>query len=245
MSIAIHTLKLGTMDNFIHIIAETDSGEAMIVDPAWEPETLLQFIDKHGYTLTGLLLTHSHSDHISAFANIVKKSDVPIYITKTEFRLGLARIKNPYHIKDGDTISLGNTVINVIATPGHTVGSVCYYADKHLVVGDTLFIDGCGRCNFYESDVNKMWDSLQRLKQLPDNTLIYCGHDYGQKPLDTLGNQKHTNPYLLIEDKAFFIDFRMHLQAQYRSIPFSPSSREEMTKIYQKHQSAALNTPTP
>lgn len=235
MTITIHTLKLGTMDNFIHCIADTDNGEVMLVDPAWEADTILQLCDTHNYTLTGILLTHSHPDHVSAVAGILAQRPVPVYISRKEFRLGLVRLDNPTYIADGDTIPLGKHRIEVIETPGHTIGSVCFRIEKSLIVGDTLFIDGCGRCNFYESDVEQMWDSLQRLKQLPDDTVIYCGHDYGQQATDTLGKQKQTNPYLLIDDKAFFIQFRMDLQAQYRSIPFAPSSPEEMAAIYQQH----------
>lgn len=239
MAVAIYTLKLGTMDNFIHSIIDEDSREGMLVDPAWDADIILHLLAEYNYTLKGILLTHSHADHISAVDTILAQCPVPVYISRPEFRLGLARFKNPHYIADGESITLGNNTITAIATPGHTIGSMSFYVDKHVIVGDTLFIDGCGRCNFYESNVEQMWDSLQRLKQLPDDTLIYCGHDYGQKTIDTLGKQKQTNPYLLIEDKAFFIDFRMNLQAQYRSIPFAPSSREEIDNIYLRHKKTA------
>lgn len=239
MAIIIHTLKLGSMDNFIHFVADTDSKNIMVVDPAWEAETILAFIDKNGYHLTGILLTHSHADHISALKPILAQRQVPVYISRTEFRLGRTRVKNPHYIEDGERIPLGKASIEVIFTPGHTSGGVCFLADKHLIAGDTLFIDGCGRCNFRESDVEQMWHSLQRLKQLPDDTVIHCGHDYGQQPTATIGQQKLTNPYFLIDDKAFFIEFRMHLQSQYRSIPFKPSSAAEMQAIRAAHQNTA------
>lgn len=236
MSSLIHTLTLGTMDNFIHIITDKASGKAMVVDPAWDAKAIMDYCEKHQLTLIGILLTHSHADHISAVDDLLEQIPMPVYLSREEFRLGLIRLKTPQFIANGDTLALGESLINVIATPGHTIGSLCFYLDKQLIAGDTLFIDGCGRCNFFESDVEKMWDSLQRLKHLPDDVVLYCGHDYGQKKTDTLGQQKQTNPYLLIDNKAFFIHFRMHLQSEYRSIPFSPSSAKEMAEIYQKHQ---------
>lgn len=231
----IHTLELGPMDNFIHIIADEESKQAFVVDPAWECEAILNYLASAGMTVSGILLTHSHADHTNAVKELLSHYNVPVYLSQKEYQLGKIALSNPHFIQAGDKLSLGKTTISVIETPGHTIGSVCFYVGNALVVGDTLFIDGCGRCNFSESDVEKMWDSLQLIKMLPDDTLIYCGHHYGEKKVDTLGNQKQTNPYLLIDDKAFFIDFRMNLQAQYRSIPFSPSSRQEMQEIYKKH----------
>lgn len=235
MTTKITTLRLGTMSNFIYIIADDATKDAMVVDPAWDMDAIEKVLTDNDYQLTGILLTHSHGDHISALLDMVKKYKVPTYITRLEFRLGRARVTKPHYIEDGDTIALGNRTITVIETPGHTVGGVCYHIDNHLIAGDTLFIDGCGRCDFYESDAGAMWESLQKIKQLPDETIIHPGHDYGQKDTDTLGNQKQTNPYLLIDDKDFFVDFRLNLQSAYRSIPFAPSSKKEMQAIYQKH----------
>ncbi len=234
MSSTIHSLMLGTMDNFIHLIADS-SGLAMVVDPAWDAEAIEAYCTAHHLTLNGILLTHSHADHTSAVKPLSLKYRLPVYISREEYQLGLIQLDKPCWIADGDVIALGESRITVIATPGHTLGSVCFHIDQHLISGDTLFIDGCGRCDFYESDVEKMWQSLQRLKTLPDETVIYSGHHYGQKTNDSLGNQKTTNPYLLIDDKQFFIDFRLHLQSQYRSIPFIPSSAAEMQRIYARH----------
>ncbi len=225
------------MDNFIHLITDKDSRQAFVVDPAWDCEAILEKLDNLGMTLSGILLTHTHADHTNAVKELLSHHNVPVYVSQKEYELGKITLPNPHFIQTGDKLPLGQSTLSVIETPGHTIGSVCFYTGDALVVGDTLFIDGCGRCNFSESDVEKMWDSLQLIKTLPDTTLIYCGHHYGKKKIDTLGEQKQTNPYLLINDKQFFIDFRMNLQAQYRNIPFSPSSQQEIEAIYQKHYS--------
>lgn len=238
MNHRIHTLALGPMDNLLHIIEDTNSQQAFVVDPAWDVEAILNYLDRARMTVKGILLTHSHIDHVNGVDELLESRDVPVYLSRTEFELGKVALQHPHFVASGDKLLLGETTIEVIETPGHTVGSLCFYTEPSLIVGDTLFIDGCGRCNFPESDVERMWDSLQHLKTLPDTTLIYCGHHYGQKTVDTLAKQKQTNPYLLIEDKAFFIDFRMDLQSQYRSIPFQRSSSEEIQIIYQKHYPA-------
>lgn len=235
MTTSIHSLELGTMDNFIHIIADNETRQAMVVDPAWDDVAILTYLQQHDLILVGILLTHTHHDHISSVDKILAKHTVPVYVSKEEYRLGLLRLKKVTHVADGETISLGNATITAMLTPGHTLGSLCYLVDNHIITGDTLFIDGCGRCNFLESNVDKMYDSMQRIKALPDDLTIYSGHHYGQQKTDTLGNQKQTNPYLLIDDKDFFVAFRMDLQAQYRSIPFVPSDKAEMAHIYQKH----------
>ncbi|PID64620.1 MAG: MBL fold hydrolase [Gammaproteobacteria bacterium] len=235
MTATLSFLRLGNLDNIIYFITDEATRHTFVVDPAFDVDAILTHLHSNQMLLQGVLLTHSHGDHISALLGLLKIHPVPTYVTREEFRLGRVRIKQPHYIAEGDTITLGETSIRVYETFGHTVGSICFHFDKALITGDTLFVDGCGRCNFYESNVEMMWDSLQRLKELPDQTTIYPGHDYGQRPSDTLGNQKKTNPYLLIDDKAFFMDFRMNLQAQYRSIPFSPSCAEEMQAIYRAH----------
>lgn len=232
----VQTLELGNMGNFIHIIVGDDKRSAMVIDPAWDADAINDCLHRNQLVLKGILLTHSHADHVSAVDDLLQQGNYPVYLSRTEFRLGLVRLKSPTFVEDGEILPLGNSCIEVIATPGHTTGSVCYLLDnQHLITGDTLFIDGCGRCNFLHSDVSAMYDSLQRLKQLPDSTIIYCGHHYGVEKTDTIGHQKQTNPYLLIDNKAFFIEFRMNLQAQYRSIPFQPSTHVEMQAIAEKH----------
>lgn len=236
MSHYIKTLALGTMGNLIHLIIDKATQQAFVIDPGWDCDAILETLDHQQAALSGILLTHSHTDHVSAVNDLLAVQEVPVYLSRNEFRLGKVRLKQPCFLTDEQLLVLGETSVQVIATAGHTTGSVCYYVGDDLITGDTLFIDGCGRCNFLESDVEKMWESLQRLKELPDNTMIYPGHHYGQHPSDTLGRQKQTNPYLLIDDKDFFVEFRMDLQAQYRSIPFTPSSAQEIANIQQKHQ---------
>ncbi len=101
-------------------------------------------------------------------------------------------------------ITLGNETIKILHTPGHSPGGQCFYNAPHLITGDTLFVNGCGRCDLPGSDPEAMFNSLHEIiGKLPDDTIIYSGHNYGDPPTDTLGNQKKTNPYLKLEKEKF------------------------------------------
>lgn len=232
----VHQLMFKPMDNFIHILVDQTTHQAMVVDPAWNAVAIETFLNEKNLNLVGILLTHGHADHVNAVMELLSFQSVPVYFNHKDLHLTHNMLpKNLHWVNAGDSIAFANHEIKVIASPGHTAGGVCYFIDDALFVGDTLFINGCGRCNFPESDVNAMFHTLNRLKTLPDNTKIYCGHDYGCKKVDTLGEQKQTNPYLLIEDETFFSAFRMALQANYRSIPFQPSSAAEIAQIRSHH----------
>lgn len=235
--IIVEQLPLGKLDNWITIIIDNTNNQALVVDPAWDAEAILLVLKKYNAQLTAILLTHTHHDHISALKPLLAKQNitVPVYVSEVEYHLGRLHDIDVQLVKAGDNIHWSHYLIDVIATPGHTVGSVCYQLAHYLITGDTLFIDGCGRCDFPESDVCLMFDSLSKIKALSDDLIILPGHDYGQKAQDTLKNQKQTNPYLLINDADFFVLFRNQLQKQYRKIPFEPSSANEMSAIQQKH----------
>ncbi|MPV86711.1 MBL fold metallo-hydrolase [Ostreibacterium oceani] len=235
MTTTVFTFTVDGADNLLHIVADSACREAFIIDPAWDASAIIQQLEQYQLTPVGILLTHTHADHTSAVKPLLAKYDIPVYVSEAEYAVGRIHLDKPHWVRDGDCINLGAQKIEVIATPGHTAGGVTYKTNNALIVGDTLFIDGCGHCDFPDSDAHQLFDSLQRLKSLADALSIYCGHDYGQQPIDSLGRQKQTNPYLLIEDRAFFVAFRMHLQSQYRSIPFEPSSAEAMQQIYQRH----------
>jgi glyoxylase-like metal-dependent hydrolase (beta-lactamase superfamily II) len=113
-------------------------------------------------------------------------------------------------LNDGDQLELGALHFNVLHTPGHSPGGQCFLCENHLIAGDTLFIDGCGRCDLTGSDVEAMYHSIHgKLMALPDDTIIYPGHNYGPTPTDTLGNQKRTNRFLRATGKDDFIRERM------------------------------------
>ena len=197
------------MDNVSYIIADTVSNHAVMIDPTWEVDGLISACDHQQLTCKAIWLTHTHYDHIQGLdACIQRWPDLPVFVHANEQQT-CAHLNNVQVIQDGDTLSLGNGKWTVWHTPGHSPGGVCFYTDGHLISGDTLFVDRCGRADIQGADVKLLYQSLQRLKLLPPNTIIYPGHDYGHQPTDTLGQQLGRNPYLKADSEAEFIRLRM------------------------------------
>ena len=153
-------------DNYIYLCCYHQNN-AFVVDPG-ESRTVLKTLEERGLNLTDVLVTHGHFDHTSGIEALKKKTDCNVIATN----------------KPG-ILYIANMNVQVIATPGHTQDSVCYYVQPSknlngvLFTGDTLFIGGCGRP--IECNASTMWDSLQKLAALPDDTLVYPGHDYTEE----------------------------------------------------------------
>lgn len=163
-------------DNFIYLHPYGD-GRAFIVDPG-DAAAVLHALERHSLHLTAVLVTHPHWDHVAGVADL--HAETRCEVIGTDRRLIPASDRT---VADGDALAFAEMTVNVIATPGHTRASVSYYVpardDKYrgvVYTGDTLFVGGCGR--LLECDAATMWQSLQRLAALPDETLVYCGHDY-------------------------------------------------------------------
>jgi glyoxylase-like metal-dependent hydrolase (beta-lactamase superfamily II) len=200
------------MANFIYLVGDTDTRECMVVDPAWDVKGVLDFIDREGMELVGALITHYHQDHVggSMFGfNVAGLSDLmalrPVKLHANSHEIdglvkvtGLSKSDFVPH-EGGDQEQVGNVRITFLHTPGHTPGSQCFLADTALVSGDTLFISGCGRVDLPGSDPEQMYYSLtQVLAKLPDNTIVYPGHNYDPKPSSALEDLKRENSYLRI-----------------------------------------------
>lgn len=212
MTLQIHQYKLGNYANFVYILADSATGEAAVVDPAWDVPFLLAECERLGYTLTKIILTHGHMDHIEGVpAMLEAHPELPVYLsvheTNPRYRPDVPRLLD---IADGDEVAVGQVRLRAIHTPGHSPGCTSFLHGRDLIAGDTLFIDGCGRCDLPGSDVNAQYYSLHHtLWALPDDTVIYPGHDYGPTPTAVLGEQKQSNPYLLARDKTAFVHLRM------------------------------------
>ncbi|MEM8861208.1 MAG: MBL fold metallo-hydrolase [Chloroflexota bacterium] len=208
MGLKIHQLKLGSYDNLICVLADEATKEAVIIDPAWDVPALLKVIEDNGYDLVGIWLTHAHGDHIEGVPAVLDYDpDVPVWASPDT----LDSFIPPYPVFDiEDEMELGDLTFEVFHTPGHSPGGVCFKYGDDMIVGDTLFVDGCGRCDLPQSDVNAMYDSIHGvLMSLPDSTIIYPGHDYGPTPTDTIGNQKKTNRFMLAATREAFVKERM------------------------------------
>jgi hydroxyacylglutathione hydrolase len=167
-------------DNFGYLVRDTASGRVAAID-APEEGAILAELEKRGWTLTDILITHHHSDHTDAIAPLKRRFDAHVIGPREEAGkiAGLDTL-----VGGGDTVTLGETVFDVIDVPGHTLGHIAFFspADKALFSADALFSLGVGR--MFEGDAGAMWAGLERLKALPGETEIYCGHEY------TLSNAK-------------------------------------------------------
>jgi len=203
-------MELGLLQNFLYFIGDAQTKEIAVVDPAWDVEYLCSEANKQGYKITNIFLTHGHPDHVNGLDEILSRHDVPAYISKKEAPFLLPKHKNIVVIDDRQKLQVGNIEFECLWTPGHTPGGICFKYQNVLIAGDTIFIDGCGRCDLPGGDAKLMYNSLHEvIMQLPDDTLLYTGHNYGPTPFATLQSQKKTNPYLLATSKETFIQQRM------------------------------------
>lgn len=163
-------------DNFIYLY-RYDQTDSFVVDPS-DSSSVLRILQEHGLGLKTIFITHHHWDHVAGTAELKQKTGCKVIGADRRRIPGIDTVA-----ADGQILPLGGRNVRVIATPGHTSTSVCYYMEPSagnengiLWTGDTLFVGGCGR--LLECDAQSMAESLQRLASLPDDTLVYCGHDY-------------------------------------------------------------------
>jgi hydroxyacylglutathione hydrolase len=205
--IYLRQLELGPMQNFVYIIADPTNREAAVIDAAWDIDAVVRAAEEQDFTITKNLVTHFHPDHlggdlmghqIPGAAELLARVSAKTYIHKAEMpylaRLtGLSR-SDIEPVDGGDTTSVGNLTITFVHTPGHTPGSICFLVENNLISGDTLFIGSCGRVDLPGSDPAAMYESLTGvLGGMPDDTILYPGHNYSDGVRSTIGEQKRTN----------------------------------------------------
>ena len=162
-------------DNYAYLL-RSPCGVTAIVDPG-EADPIIKILEEQNLKLDYILNTHHHWDHVNGNPKLKKTYDCKIVgPAKEAERIRDVDIK----LDDGDVFELGSEQAQIIETPGHTLGAICYYfAQSNLVfTGDTVFSAGCGR--LFEGTAEQMFNSFQKIKSLPDETLIYCGHEYAK-----------------------------------------------------------------
>ncbi|BBY98712.1 MBL fold metallo-hydrolase [Mycolicibacterium fallax] len=194
------------MRNFAYLIGDRETGDAVVVDPAYAAGDLVDVLENDGMRLSGVLVTHHHPDHVggtmmgftlSGLAELLERTSVPVHVNELEADwvanvTGIARSELTGH-RHGDTVSVGDIDIELLHTPGHTPGSQCFLLDNRLVAGDTLFLDGCGRTDFPGGNVDDMFASLQQLARLSGDPTVFPGHWYSEEPSAALEDVKRTN----------------------------------------------------
>ncbi|KIO77390.1 hypothetical protein TH53_09685 [Pedobacter lusitanus] len=194
------------MKNQCYLIYDQQSG--ILVDPAWDYELINNFLLDHQIELKGILLTHSHRDHINLAPVFAAAYDVPVYMSAIEIEQYNFSCSNLVAVRHLEELVIGNFHINPVITPGHTAGSTCYQIGAHCFTGDTIFIEGVGTCK--AEDAGALFDSVQFFKRyFPKKMLIWPGHSFGYTPGRDLDFLMTNNLYFQIDDKTLFADFRM------------------------------------
>lgn len=199
--------KLGPMDNFSYLVWDEETKDAAVIDPAWQPEKLVEFIKKEKLNLHCVLLTHGHPDHINAVGAFAgKEKEMPVYLNEGDYFMLEARPAGLKTIAEGEQVQAGSLKLGVLHTPGHTPGSVCFTAEGAVFTGDTLFIGECGRVDLPGSSAEALYDSFVKLAALPDAAAVYPGHSYNGDT-STFGVQKEYNLYLKLARQGRRADF--------------------------------------
>ncbi len=222
----IHTLELGSMRNQVHLVIDRPSATMAVVDPAWEVEKVVDYAATAGVEITMILLTHGHHDHINGVEPLREATGAAVYLSAEEERFFDLESFGWNTLMPPSTLALGESVIEVVPTPGHTPGGVCYHVDGHLISGDTLFVFGCGRCDLEGGDPRQLYHSLQRLcRELDPQTVVHPGHSYSTQPTSTLAEEIAGNPFLHCGSEEAFVDYRMVQHDRERSAPYGPVGR--------------------
>jgi hydroxyacylglutathione hydrolase len=186
----IKQLEVGYMDNFCYIVGCDDTHQAMVIDPGSDVERILSAADKAGLNLVNIVNTHGHGDHTAGNARLKVLTGAEIIIhaldadgyPEADILLG-----------DEETLQLGEIKFDIIHTPGHTPGGICLYARGNLFTGDTLFVGDSGRTDLAGGHRPTLGKSIRRLMELPDDTIIWPGHNYGPTPSSTIHWEKRNN----------------------------------------------------
>ena len=221
---------IGVLEDSIHFIFDHHSKTCAIIDPAWDADLFLKRIHNRGYTLTDIWLTHWHFDHTNAVDELVAKTGAKV--TVGEHEVPYLQIDTlPETVAHNDTIFIGETAAQIIHTPGHSAGGICYFLDNRLIAGDTLFVYGAGHCSLPGGNIRELFDSMQTLKALDDAVMLHCGHDYGVVIETTMGEQKQGNAFLLIDNESDFVRYVEGMAQGHYPYPTSATSSADMQAL--------------
>jgi hydroxyacylglutathione hydrolase len=214
----IKQMELGPMQNFVYLVGDPVAKQCVVVDPAWDIDAILDAAAADDMTITGALITHTHQDHVGGsleswgmpgripgVEELLGRIAARVYVNRAEgeFLKGLG--SDLVKVDNAETLPVGRFTLTFMHTPGHTPGSQCFVVEGHVISGDTLFINSCGRTDLPGSDPAQMYQSLtQRLGALPDDTRLLPGHNYGGAA-STIGAQKSENPFMRFASLGDFL----------------------------------------
>ncbi len=213
----------------------SSENEALIIDPHISlPDEYRKYLTKNKLTLKFIVDTHTHADHFSSAAVLKKQFNAQVLMHEK----AVSTVADK-RLKDDDRINIGTADIKVIYTPGHTDDAISLYGQGRLFSGDVLLIGSVGRTDFQNGSPEAMFDTLQKLKTLPDDTILCPGHDYHEQRLSTIAKEKQSNPFLKETNKETFVS---NMRAKIIPKPFNI---DNIIRVNQKGQATSLEMISP
>ncbi|OKP85075.1 polyketide biosynthesis protein [Paenibacillus helianthi] len=211
-SCIVHVIRTRYADfiNYCYLVEEVQSKTAFIVDPSWEMEKILRKLEELQVQLRAVLLTHSHFDHTNLVEPLIDLYNPEVYMSQREINDYHYQCRNIHGVHNLEELTLGNTSIQCLLTPGHTSGGMCYRVADYLFSGDTLFSEGCGSCFGQGGSADQMFESIQKLRRaIPPETIVFPGHSFGMAPGQTMRTLLNQNIYFQFTEREDFVRFRM------------------------------------
>jgi len=194
--------RIGPYLNFTYLVADEDGGEAVVIDPSYGIDPVLERIDERRVKVRYILNTHSHQDHYAGNQDVRARTGAKVVAHR------VAPLDQDVSVEDGDEFNSGRVRFRVVHTPGHTKDSVLYVFEGQVATGDTLFVGECGRTDLPGGDPSEMWDSLlHRVLALDDGLVVLPGHDYGTTPTSTIARERAENYTLQPRTREEFLRF--------------------------------------
>ena len=202
--------KLSTMDTFCYMAGDESTKTCALIDPAFDTKRILAEVKNKGYIVTHVINTHGHSDHSAGNSVVMEATNAKLLIHRQDAAMlgkflnrtfsrvlgGKGSLKPNVLLEDEDEIKIGNEVLKVLHTPGHTRGGICLYTEGHIFTGDTLFVGAVGRTDLPGGSLKTLIQSIhEKIYTLPPETVVWPGHDYGVTPCSTVSMEKKTNPF--------------------------------------------------